>query len=282
MFRNLNTGAIGIRSTLSEALEMAQTHDFDGVDFSIAEIASLAGASSLDAVKQLFSRTGRRPGTWGLPVDFRGEEQKWKEDLDALRSHAAVANAIGAHRTATYVIPFSNDLSFDENYAFHVNRLKPVVTVLHEYGIRLGLEFIGPKTLRADKKYEFIHTMDGMFALCADLGSNTGLLLDLYHWYTSHGTQADLDILTNQQVVAVHVNDAPSGIPVDEQMDLVRCLPCETGVMDISGFLKALHRIGYDGPVTVEPFSKRLNAMAPSDALKETGLSLKKAWAAMG
>ena len=282
MFKNLNTGAIGIRSTLSEALEMAQTHDFGGVDFSIAEVTSLSRTTSLDAVKHLFSRTERRPGAWSLPVDFRGEEQQWQEDLKELRSHAALASELGADRAVTYVIPFSNDLPFDENYAFHVNRLKPVVTILHEYGVRFGLEFIGPKTLRADKKYEFIHTMDGMLTLCADLGPNTGLLLDLYHWYTAHGTPADLDGLTNQQVVAVHVNDAPSGIPVDEQMDLVRCLPCETGVMEIGRFLKALQRIGYDGPVTVEPFSKRLNALAPSDALKETALSLKKAWAAMG
>lgn len=282
MFKNLNTGAIGIKASLSEALEMAQAHGFSGVDFSIAEAATMVQTDSLDTVKSLFSRNEGRSGAWSLPVDFRGEEQKWKEDLDGLHLHAALAQEIGADRAVIFVIPFSNELPFDENYAFHVNRLKPVLAILHEHGIRLGLEFIGPETLRADKKYEFIHTLGGMLKLCADIGPNAGLLLDLYHWYTSHGTHAELANLTNHQVVAVHVNDAPSGFAVDEQMDLVRCLPCETGVMDIGSFLKALRRADYDGPVTVEPFSKRLNAMTPLDALQETALSLQNAWAAMG
>jgi sugar phosphate isomerase/epimerase len=233
-------------------------------------------------VKDLFGRTGRRPGAWGLPVDWRGDEQKWKEDLGWLRQYASLAGEIGALRTITVVIPFSNDLPFDENYAFHVRRLKPAVETLQEYGCRLGLEFIGPKTLRNDKKYEFIYSMGEMLGLCGDLGPNAGLLLDLWHWYTSHGTMEDLRRLTNRQVVAVHVNDAPPGIPVDEQLDLVRCLPGETGVLDIAGFLKALHAIGYDGPVTPEPFSKRVNEMAPEDALRTTAESMQKVWAAAG
>ena len=36
--------------------------------------------------------------------------------------------------------------------------------------------------------------------------------------------------------------------------------------------------IGYAGPVTVEPFSKRLNAMAPFDAARATAAALKSVW----
>ena len=154
--------------------------------------------------------------------------------------------------------------------------------ILQDHGIRLGIEFIGPKTFRNGKKFEFIYGLTDTLKLCTDLGPNTGLLLDLWHWYTSHGTQAELDNLTNQQVVAVHINDAPAGIPVDEQMDLVRCLPGETGVLDIAGFLKALQRAGYDGPVTIEPFSKRVNEMAPQDALRTTAEAMNKVWGALG
>ncbi len=71
--------------------------------------------------------------------------------------------------------------------------------------------------------------------------------------------------LRPEQVVYVHVNDAPAGIDVDEQMDLVRDLPGATGVLDIVGFLHALRDIGYDGPVTPEPFKKELKDL-PSDA----------------
>ena len=62
----------------------------------------------------------------------------------------------------------------------------------------------------------------------------------------------------------MHVNDAPAGIHVDEQIDSVRDLPGVTGVLDIVGFLQALRDIGYDGPVTPEPFKKELKDL-PSD-----------------
>jgi sugar phosphate isomerase/epimerase len=281
MFKNLNTGAIGIRASLPEAVEMAREHGFGGIDFSIDEAGRLVAGTSIEAVRDLFRSSGINYGAWGVPVAYRDTEEKWKSDLTGLRGHAALARSLGARRATTGVMPFSDTLAFDENYAFHIKRLKPVVEILEDHGIRLGIEFIAPKTLRQGKKYEFIYGLTDTLGLCADLGPNAGLLLDLWHWYTSHGTQDELDNLTNAQVVAVHVNDAPPGIPVDEQMDLVRCLPGETGVLDIAGFLRALQRAGYDGPVTPEPFSKRVNEMTRHDALRTTAQAMNTVWSAL-
>lgn len=282
MYRNLNVGAIGIRATLPEAIEMAREHGFGGVDFSIAEVSDLVKSRSADEVKNVFTRSGIDFGAWGLPVAYLDTDEKWKSDLAALPGYAALAQSMGADRAVTGVMPFSNTRAFDENYAFHVARLKPAAKMLQDYGIRLGIEFIAPKTLRITGKFEFIYGLTDTLKLCADLGPNTGLLLDLWHWYTSHGTQAELDHLTNQQVVAVHVNDAPAGIPVDEQMDLVRCLPGETGVLDSASFLESLRRSQYDGPVTPEPFSKRVNEMTPQEALRTTAEAMKKIWGVPG
>ena len=88
-----------------------------------------------------------------------------------------------------------------------------------------------------------------------------GFLLDSWHWYTAHETAEDVRRLRPQQVVDVHVNDAPAGVEIDEQLDNVRDLPGATGVIDIATFLSALQHIGYDGPVMVEPFSERVCAM---------------------
>lgn len=282
MYMNLNTGAIGISASLSESLEMAQAHGFTGVDFSITEVAAMVKAASVEDAKNLFARTACRPGSWGPPIDWRGEEQKYKEELGWLRQYASLAKEIGAFRTTTVVMPFSDEVPYKENYAFHMERLKPIAEVLGDYGCSIGLEFIGPKTIRNGKKYEFIYTMEGMLELCAELGPNVGLLLDLWHLYTAHGTIEDVRRLTNEQVVAVHVNDAPDGVAVDEQIDNIRCLPGETGVLDITGFLKALDTIGYDGPVTPEPFSKRVNAMEPEDAVRTTAGTMQKAWQEAG
>ena len=282
MFKNLSAGAVGIRASLSETLELARINGFDGVDFSIAEVAELVKAASMDDVKALFARTGVRPGCWGFPLDFRGEEQTWRESLDWLRVYASHAQELGCHRTATWISPVSNERTFQENFDFHVQRLKPAAEILHDYGCVLGLEFIGPKTIRNGAKHEFVYTMHGMLDLCAAIGPNAGLLVDLWHVYTAHDTNEAVGRLRNEQVVTVHVNDAPPGIPVDEQLDQVRCLPGETGVLDTTGFLHALKHIGYDGPVTAEPFNKRVNALPASDAARETGDALTKVWRAAG
>ncbi|MEN6549773.1 MAG: sugar phosphate isomerase/epimerase, partial [Armatimonadia bacterium] len=127
------------------------------------------------------------------------------------------------------------------------------------------------------KKFEFIHTMEQMLELCSCLGQNAGLLLDAWHWYTSGGTLAQLKKLTNENVVYVHINDAPPDIALDDQVDSVRALPGETGVINLTGFLQVLRDIGYDGPVTPEPFSARLNAMEDkSEAVKLAGKMLKQ------
>jgi sugar phosphate isomerase/epimerase len=177
----------------------------------------------------------------------------------------------------TWILPFSDELPLEENRRFHIERFTPVAQILADNGCSLGLEFIGPKTLRQGHKHEFIYTMQGMLDMGAEIGPNVGLLLDCWHWYTSGSTVDDLRKLKPEQVVYVHVNDAPSDIAVDEQVDSVRCLPAETGVIDIAAFLQALQSIGYDGPVTPEPFKKELKELPDDEArLKTVGASMDK------
>ena len=69
---------------------------------------------------------------------------------------------------------------------------------------------------------------------------------------------------------------------IEEQIDNVRCLPGETGVIDLAGFLRALREIGYDGPVTPEPFSRKLKEMTAVEAVKLTGKHLCEVWEKAG
>jgi sugar phosphate isomerase/epimerase len=59
----------------------------------------------------------------------------------------------------------------------------------------------------------------------------------------------------------------------------------ETGVLDSVPFMNKLKAMGYDGPVTVEPFSQKLNDLAandPSAAIAATAKSLDTLWRAAG
>ena len=83
----------------------------------------------------------------------------------------------------------------------------------------------------------------------------------------------------------MHINDAPEEIPRDELADTVRCLPLETGVIDLVGFMRKLAALGYDGPVTTEPFNQRINAIAaedPQGAAREVWQAMDQLWEASG
>lgn len=283
MYKGLSPGAIGVRAAnLDEALAAAKTGGFGGVEFNPSEIADLIAAQGAEAVRARFDEAGIKPAGWGLPIDWRGSEENWQNGLKELPRLAEAAGVIGGTRVSTWIMPGSNDKEPDENYQFHVARFTPIAKILGDHGVSLGLEFIGPKTLRDTQKYPFIHTMADMLAMGREIGPNVGLLLDAYHWYTSHGTIADLQALTPAQVVYVHVNDAPRGVPVDAQLDGVRALPGATGVIDIAGFLQSLRGIGYDGPVTPEPFVNLSELPSDEARLHKIGAAMDEIWKTAG
>lgn len=237
MFKAINPGPIGVKAGFEKAVELAGHNGFEGVYFSAPDIV----AYGVEKAKTHLANHYLKPASFGLPVDYRKTEETFKSTLAKLPPLADAASKVGCSRCCTFISPASDQLTFKENFELHCRRLREVAKVLKDYKIRLGLEFVGPKTSRIARKYEFIYNAQGMLELCDAIGTgNVGLLFDCWHWYTSGGTTKDFEKWTNQTVVDVHVNDAPVAIPVDEQRDNVRCMPGETGVIDIKGFFAGL------------------------------------------
>ena len=285
MYTTLGPEAVGIRGlSLPEAIDLARSAGFAGLSFDIKAAAALADEHGAAFVRDLFDRSGVRPAHWNLPLTWR--QEGWEAELDGLPRLAAVAREIGAPRTATYMPSGSDERPYDENVAWHVARLRPIAEILRDEGCRFGLEYIGPKTFRAAFRHEFVHTLAGTLELIAAIGvDNVGLMLDAWHLYTAGETAADLDRLSNEDVVVVHVNDAPAGVARDRQIDTVRALPGETGVIDLDGFMTKLGAMGYDGPVMPEPFSQRLVDLAATDraaAAAETARTMRALWRTAG
>jgi sugar phosphate isomerase/epimerase len=267
-----------VKLPFEECARLAAEAGFKGIAIDFA-----AAAADPDGVRRVLEVNKLAPAAWTLPVEFRGEEAKFKEGLARLPETAKLAKRIGATRCVTWILPFSDTRSFEDNYQLHVSRLRPCAEVLAEHGCRFGLEFVGPKTLLQGHPYEFIRTQDDMLELCAAIGGgNLGLLFDCFHWYTSHGTRENISKLSDSLVVDVHINDGAPGRGPDEQIDNDRRLPGESGVIDLVGFLQGLKAIGYTGPVTPEPFSPRLREMAPADAIRATAEALLGVWKAAG
>ncbi len=283
MFKSLAPGAVGVKATLSEGLELAGSAGFQGLDVHIREVADCVREKGADHVTGLFRDAGLKIGAWGLPVSWNGPLEDYERDLHALPALAAAAASVGAFRVSQWIAPASDERPFREQFRWCLDRLRPICEVLKDHGCSLGLEFIGPRTLRLGRRYGFIHSIGGMLGFCEALGTgNAGLLLDCWHWYTSLGTLADVRALAPRDVIHVHVNDAPRGVDVEEQIDHVRALPSETGVIDLAGFLSALNEIGYAGPVSPEPFSRMVGELPAGEAVRMTHRGLDEAWRAAG
>lgn len=274
MFKALNAPAIGIKSLpLPDLIQLAQTTGFAGVDFDIREAHALGPRADT-----LFATT--KAAQWGLPVN--GPQSDWGVDLAELATLAKTAARLGSWRCATWVPSWHDSRDLAANTAWHIQALRPVATVLADHGVALGLEFLGPKTLYAGHKHAFIHSLHPMLDMARQIGPNVGLLLDAWHLFTSGGTLADLAGLNATDIVHVHINDAPRDVPFDQVLDNQRHLPLETGVLDLPGFLRALHALGYDGPVVTEPFNAPLNALAATDpaaAARKVSAAMDRLWA---
>ncbi len=280
MYINLNPGDVGIDVTFDQLIALAARHGFQGIEMPGPPTIT---AADCPAVADKMKAAGLRFGAFALPVEFRAEPAQFQQDLAALPDCAAVAQALGCTRTYTYIVPGHNQLDRAANFDHHVKSLRPTAAVLADHGVRLALEFIGPKTLRDLFKHPFIHTMTDMLELCdavrpdAAPADSVGVLLDAYHWWTSAATEDDLlTNLNNDNIVYVHVNDGVAGRTRDQQMDLERTLPCATGLIDAATFVRALKTLNYDGPVTAEPFDDSLAALTPDQTAERTIAAIRK------
>lgn len=80
----------------------------------------------------------------------------------------------------------------------------------------------------------------------------------------------------------VLLKGAGQGIEIDEQIDNVRALPGETGLIPLVEILRVLKDIGCDGPITAEPFSKKLDAILPQEAASMVVKIVSKLWSDAG
>ena len=276
MFRNLSPEAININRILIEKLRLAKIGNFEGMDISVSEFIEFS--RNIGRIKSLFESFEIKIGGWALPFNIGDKEEKFNSGFEKLKDYLKFAKDISASIVYTYFLPFSDEIPFKENYILHKERTKKICELMAKYNCKLGIEFIGTKSLRKNHKYEFIWNLGQLLEFIEDVKmENLGILLDSWHLYSSDGKPKDIKKIKGEKIIYVHVNDAPP-IPKEDLKDNERFLPGETGVIDIIEFLKVLKETGYDGPITPEPFNKRVNELPDEIAVRLTGGYLLKAW----
>ena len=262
MYLALNSQLTTGRVPWPDFARLAGKVGFHGVDVMLGA----AFKEGIPPTNALLSQLRLHPAMLDFPVEFRKDEATFRESLTHLEDAAQFAAAIGCPRMMTYLMP-SSDTPKKELRALYKERFTRSADILARSHVRLGLEFLGPLHLRRMFKYEFIWRMPEMLEFAIECGSNVGLTLDTWHWHFAGGTTHDIIAAGKDRIVTVHFNDAPD-LPPDQIRDNERLMPGE-GVIDLTGFLHALKKIGYEDALSVEVFGHHLKDMTP-----EQGASL--------
>jgi sugar phosphate isomerase/epimerase len=275
----LSPGSIGVSVDQRAASALAHRHGFGSVEPYGDYLAGLSEAQLPELLADLKAK-GLAWGAAGLPVEFRQDDARFADTLKGLPRIADGLHRAGVTRVGTWLMPGHASLTYLQNLRQHARRLREVAAVLQERHLRLGLEYVGTPRVWRGQRYPFVHTLAEARDLIGEIGTgNVGLVLDSWHWTMAGDQEADLLSLRPEDIVSVDLNDAPAGVPKDEQQDGKRELPCATGVIDLAVFLNALKRVGYDGPVRCEPFNKPLNDLDNEAACAATAAAMKKAFA---
>ncbi|WP_248926249.1 sugar phosphate isomerase/epimerase family protein [Paenibacillus hamazuiensis] len=277
MLRGLTRAGLGDIGSNERFIELAAQYGFQSVDASAKE---LVDAHGVDGARALLEKHGISIGSIGLIVQWRTTEEEFRAGLSGLAAHAEAAAQLGCTACTTYILP-STDYPAAHFMALATRRLRTCAQILGAYGVRLGLEFVGPHHLRTRWANPFIWTLQETLDWIDAIGEpNVGLLFDAYHWYTNELNVDDIRALRPSQIVHVHINDAPD-VPVAEVLDNERLYTGE-GVIDLVGFVRGLRDIGYTGAVAQEVLLPKPPAESPEKLLERSKAGFDKVFGAAG
>lgn len=298
MFISQN-GAVAPRTAWPESARLAARVGYGGIDWPFGP----AKEAGLDKTRALLAELKLRPTIASVPMTagvMFGPTEAFRAALPQLGQDAAFAAGIGCQNMMLVLTPQSAQPR-DERRVLVRDRLAEVGQVLAQHQVRLGLEFLGPLCMRSQAgcpaparaggapagpaapenapppaptvptapaapvpRIPFVWTLPDTVTLARDSGPNIGVVLDIWHWYHSGGTVADILATDPGRIVHVHLSDARP-MPAEDVRDNMRLMPGE-GSIDTTGFLRALARIGYAGGVAPEPLGRIAMDMAPEDA----------------
>jgi sugar phosphate isomerase/epimerase len=276
---NLNVGQVGVRATPQEAVKLAQKYGYGSISPMPWAMAKYS-QEQLDRLLAEMKAANLAWGAAGVGPFFHADEARFARRKQQIARDAKGLQRAKVKRCFTWVMPSSGARTYRASFRLCVRRVREIGKLLADHGLRIGLEYIGTKTLVLKGKYPFVQTLAEMKELTDEVGlRNVGLALDAWHWFQAGDTEKDILTLTNREVVAADLCDAPAGVPRHQMTDSPRKLPCTTGVIDLKGFLRGLVGIGYDGPVGTEPFDKSLRKLSTAQAMTVATGAMKKAFA---
>ena len=279
---SLMPGTVGINVNTYELLDLAIKNKFESIYPLINDLKKMSNMELSDYLDKMVSNSISFDVSI-LPVDFSQTDSVFNDGIKVLKDYCKVMRKIDSVGFCRWIMPTSNNLTYLKNFKIHKERLKECAKIIGDNDMKLGLEFVGPKTLMARDQFSFIRTINELRELISEIDErNVGYQLDTFHLYCANHSIEDLRFLNKDDIIMCQLNDAVSGRTRDEQIDLERNLPGKTGLIDTAPFLNFLQEVGYDRTVSAEPFNKDLNKMNNEEAAKITYDSIKNSFVNAG
>jgi len=139
--------------------------------------------------------------------------------------------------------------------------------IAEDHNVRVGFEYVSydDRVVNSLKQ-----SINGLTKWNGDIG----LVLDVFHMYRSGEKISEIPPMDRRKLWIFHINDAPN-IPIPQVRDSDRVMPLE-GIIDLREYITQLRAMSFDGPVSVELFSKRYWEMSPDRVVEKARNSLKE------
>ena len=209
-------------------------------------------SDGLPAAKRLLSDLGLTAVSHGGLAGLWAPRPERAAAVAELKRHAEIAAELGIDRI---MAPCTGAGKFTaDDYKLAVDHMREAGEIGKQFGVVVMPEFT--------KSSAFISTLPTVLRLTREAGHpNVRPMLDFYHFWAGLSKFDDLELLHHGELHHVHFQDVPD-MPREMLDSITREIP-GTGVAPIPRILKALAAKGYSGPLSVELFYPKYQAMDP-------------------
>lgn len=209
-------------------------------------------SDGLPAAKRLLSDLGLTAVSHGGLAGLWAPRPERAAAVAELKRHAEIAARLGIDRI---MAPCTGSGKFTaDDYKLAVDHMREAGEIGKQFGVVVMPEFT--------KSSAFISTLPTVLRLTREAGHpNVRPMLDFYHFWAGLSKFDDLELLHHGELHHVHFQDVPD-MPREMLDSITREIP-GTGVAPIPRILKALAAKGYSGPLSVELFYPKYQAMDP-------------------
>lgn len=283
MFRSLSLEALGLSATQSELNELALSNGFKGFELPILEFAERVKLQGLPHARRLIDSAKLRVSSFRLPVDWTGDDDKYRQDMARLPELLEIATAMGCTRATTALEPASDVRHYHANFEFCRQRLGELAKALEPANVRLAVGIRSAAPLRAGKSFEFIYKFDQLLMLLGMVtAKNLGVVFDTWELTVAGHDLAVMAQKAGNLVSVVDIAGVPADAPLDKLAADQRTLPTEAELADVAAAVAVLAKAGYDGPITATPSPSLLTEKNRAGMVRQCGQTLGQLWKAAG